>query len=62
MPVAYSKPCHISTMMRHVENPGIVRTVYFDIFTYILENSAILSHVQVNVQACSSTLWNIKAY
>ena len=50
MPVAYSKPCHISTMMRHVENPGI------------LENSAILSHVQVNVQACSSTLWNIKAY
>ena len=27
VPKAYSKPCEISKMRRHIENPGIVRTV-----------------------------------
>ena len=46
MPVAYSKPYQISEMMRHIENPGIVRTVYSGIFRHIQGLSAILSHVQ----------------
>ena len=35
MPEAYSKPCQISKMMRHIENNGIVRTVHSDIFRHI---------------------------
>ena len=31
---AYSKPCQISKMMRHIENLDIVRTVYSDIFMH----------------------------
>ena len=29
---AYSKPCQIAKVMRHIENPGKVRTVYSGIF------------------------------
>ena len=46
MPAAYLKPCQISKMMRYINNPGIVRTVYAEIFRYIQEHSAILSYVQ----------------
>ena len=37
IPAAYSKPCQISKIMRHIENPGIVRTVYSGIFMDIFE-------------------------
>ena len=39
---AYSKPCQTSKMMRHIENPGIVRTVYSGIFRDIQQYSTIL--------------------
>ena len=45
MPETYSKPCEISKMMRHIENPGIIKTVYSDIVRSIQGHSAILSHV-----------------
>ena len=34
MPKAYSKPYQISNMMKHIENPGIVGTVYSGIFKH----------------------------
>ena len=46
MPEAYSKLSQISKMMRHIENPGIARTVYSGIFRHIQEHSVILRHVQ----------------
>ena len=33
-------------LLWHIENPGIVRTVYSGIFRYIQRDSAILNHVQ----------------
>ena len=51
MPEAYSKPCQISRMMRHIENPGIVKTVYSCIFGDIN-----------NIQPCSDISRDIKAY
>ena len=42
----YTKPCQISKMTRHVENPDIVRTVYSVIFRYIQGHSVIFSYVQ----------------
>ena len=44
MPEAYSKLCPVSKMMMHIENPGIVRTVYSGIIRDIQQYSAILSH------------------
>ena len=44
--------------MRHIENPGIVRTVYSGIFRHIQGHSAIFSHVQ----SYWGTLRHIKAY
>ena len=41
-----AKPCQISKMMRDIENPNIVRTVYSGIFRPTQGPSAILSHVQ----------------
>ena len=38
MPEAYSKPCQISKIVRHIENPGIVRTVYLA-FSKIFKDS-----------------------
>ena len=35
MPEVYSKPCQMSKMMRHIDNPGIVRTVSSGIFRHI---------------------------
>ena len=35
MPATYSKHCQISKMIRHIEKPGMVTTVYSDIFRYI---------------------------
>ena len=46
MPKAYSKPCQVSKIMRHIENYDIVRKVYSGIFRHIKGHSAILSHVQ----------------
>ena len=46
MPETYSKPCQMSKMVRHIENPDIVRTVYSVIFKHIQGHSALFSHVQ----------------
>ena len=46
MPTAYSKPCQISKMIRHIEKPGLVRTVYSNVLRHIQGYSAIFSHVQ----------------
>ena len=46
MPEAYSKPCQISKMMRHIENSGIVRTVFSGIFGNIQGYLAIFNHDQ----------------
>ena len=48
IPDTYSKPCQIYKMMRHMEDPGVVRTVYSGIFRHrhIEGHSAILSHSQ----------------
>ena len=46
MSTTYSKPCQISKMMRHIEKPGLVRTVYSNILRHIQRYSAIFSHVQ----------------
>ena len=47
MPETYSKPYQIfTTMMRHIENPCIVRKVYVGISRNIQGNSVIFSHVQ----------------
>ena len=43
---AYSKPCQISKTVRHIENSGIVRTVYSNIFRNIQGHSAIFCHDQ----------------
>ena len=56
MPEPYSKHCQISKMVKDIENPGIIRTVYSDIFACIQRHSAIFSHVQANIQTCSGIL------
>ena len=43
MPAAYSKLSQISKMMRHIENSGIVRTVYSGIYRLIQGHPAIFS-------------------
>ena len=58
MSAAYSKPFQISKMMRHIENPGTVKTVYSEIFRRIQGHSPIFSHVQRH----SGTLRYIEAY
>ena len=49
MPEAYSKPCQISKIMRHIENPVIIRTVYSGICRHTQGHLAIFSHVQTNM-------------
>ena len=45
---AYSKPCHISKMIRHIERPCLATTVYLGIFEgYTQGHSAKSSHVLV---------------
>ena len=51
IPAAYSKPCQISKMLRHTENPDVIRTVYSGIFRHIQGHSAIFCHVQANIEA-----------
>ena len=49
MPEVYSKPCQISKMMRHIENPGMVRTVihtFLGIFKDIQQYSALRRHIK----------------
>ena len=46
MPTTYSKPCQISKMIKHIEKPGLVRTVYSNVPRNIQGYSAIFSHVQ----------------
>ena len=46
MPAACSKPCQTSQTVRHIENTGIIRTVYSGIFRHIQGHSAIISHAQ----------------
>ena len=41
----YSTSCHITKMMRHVENSGIVRTVYSAIFRHIQGHSDAFSYI-----------------
>ena len=43
MPKAYSKPCQIAKIMRHIENTGIVRTVYFQAYLGALRHTEIYS-------------------
>ena len=45
MPEAYSKPCQISKVMRHIENPGMVRTVYSVMFRHTEGYEDILRHI-----------------
>ena len=46
MLVTFSKPCLIPKMIRHVENPVIVRTVYSGIFRHFQGDSSIFSHTE----------------
>ena len=47
MSEAYPKPFQTCKMIRHIANPGIVKTAYSDIFRDIQGHSVIFSHVQV---------------
>ena len=42
----YSTSCQITKMMRHIENSGIVTTVYSAIFRHIQGHSDVFSYVQ----------------
>ena len=42
--ISYNSGNVITTLSRHVENPGIIRTVYLSISSHI-QDSAIFSHV-----------------
>ena len=55
MPETYSKPYQIFTMMRHIENPCIVRKVYVGISRNIQGELS-------NIQPCLGILRNIKTY
>ena len=50
MPAAYSKPRQTSNIMRHIEKPGIVTTVYSQVFSGIFRDiqqySAMLRHIE----------------
>ena len=64
MSEAYSKPCQMYKMIRHIENPGIVRIIYSGIFRRIHEHSEIFSQSQVywrtirDIQAYSGIIQN----
>ena len=60
MPEAYSKPYQISKMMRHIENSGIVKTVYSDIFRDSQEHSAIF--LFRNIQEHSAMFRHIEGH
>ena len=54
----YSKPCQISKMMKHIENPDTVKAVFSGILRDIQRHVALFSHVQ----ACLGTLRYAQAY
>ena len=56
MPEVCSKPCQTSKMIRHIENPGIVRPIDLGIFRHIQGHPAIFTHIQ----AYSGTLNHIE--
>ena len=59
MPETNSQPCQISNMMRHIENPDIVRTVYSGIFRHInpIHSQCTLSLPQQLVKGCIGNEW-----
>ena len=47
MPEIYSKPCQLFKIyLRHIENLGMVRTVYSGICRHVQEYSAIFNHIE----------------
>ena len=60
MPEAYAKPCQISRMIRHTENPDIVRTVHSIQFTVFKQFQVYLGTFN-NIQPCSGIVRDIKA-
>ena len=58
IPEAYSKPCQIYKMMRHIGNPDMVRTVFSGISRHTQEHSATFS----NGQSYLGTLRHIEVY
>ena len=46
---AYSKPCQIYKIMRYIENPDIVRTVFSGISRHTRKHSEIFSNGQSNL-------------
>ena len=52
---AYSKPCHISKMMRHIKRPCLATTVYLGIFEGYTGTFS-------KIQSCFGILREIKAY
>ena len=54
----YSKPCQISKMMKHIENPDTVKAVFSGVLRDIQRHVALVSRVQV----CSATSWDVEAY
>ena len=55
MSETYSKPCQISKMTRHIENPGIIRA---GLFRHFHARSVTFG----NIQRCSDILKEIKTY
>lgn len=64
----YLRPSQISTIMSHIENPDIERTVYLDIFRHIQGHTKLFSHVQPYsgtfkvIQPCQAILRDSKVY
>ena len=47
MPEIYSKPCQLFKIyLRHIENLGMVKTVYSGICRHVQEYSAIFNHIE----------------
>ena len=68
MSEAYSKPCQISKIIRHNENPGIVRTVYSGISYIFRDNQQysvmfrlIFKHVRAYTEGSYYILRHIQA-
>ena len=65
-PETYSKPCQISKMKRHIENSGIVRTVYSDIFggysEIFKQYSAMFKHTEGHSRHIEAYSGVIEAY
>ena len=60
MPEAYAKPCQIFKMMKHTENPDIVRTVHSIQLTIFKHFQAYLGTFN-NIQPRSGIVRDIKA-